>query len=602
MSPPRTFSPPSQKYSGYVTNGNTSTTSRIITRTTTTMASPLFILPHLAPYLSVAGRWPQYIPFETPAKRMGLRKSGAPCGTPPVEALQKSSLHHSAHATACGHSRHIFLGLGHDDVRGHDEASDGSGVLQCGARDHRRVGYTGRDEVLVLANEGVEADVAALGTHLVDHDEAVGPRVAGDLADRLLEGTVDDPGARPLVTVEGVEQIGHRLLGVQECHATTGDDALLQGRAGRRERVLDAVLLLLELRLGCGAHLDDGHAAGELGEPLLELLAVEVRVGGLDLGADLVDAAGDPLGLAGTVDDGGLVLGDNHLAGTPELVELGVLQLEAELLGYNLAARKDSDVLEHPLAPVTEAGSLDRGRVERATQLVNDQGRQSLALDVLGEDEQRLVGLHDLVQKRQHVLDVADLLVGDQDVGVVENGLHTLLVRHEVRTQIALVELHPLGELQVHPEGLRLLDVDHAVLADLVDGVGDNVADLLRTGRDGTDARDLFLATDLGGLALYGLDRRFDGLVDAATQNDGVGPGSNVLEALADDDLGQNGRCSGPVAGYVIGLGRDLFDELGTLVLEDVLELDLPRDRHAIIRDRRRTELLVEHHVLALGT
>src|SRR5829696_190397 len=495
---------------------------------------------------------------------MGLRKSGAPCGTPPVEALQKSSLHHSAHATACGHSRHIFLGLGHDDVRGHDEASDGSGVLQCGARDHRRVGYTGRDEVLVLANEGVEADVAALGTHLVDHDGAVGPRVAGDLADRLLEGAVDDPGARPLVTVEGVEQIGHRLLGVQECHATTGDDALLQGRAGRRERVLDAVLLLLELRLGRGAHLDDGHAAGELGEPLLELLAVEVRVGGLDLGADLVDAAGDPLGLAGTVDDGGLVLGDNHLAGTPELVELGVLQLEAELLGYNLAARKDSDVL--------------------------------------GEDEQRLVGLHDLVQKRQHVLDVADLLVGDQDVGVVENGLHTLLVRHEVRAQIALVELHPLGELQVHPEGLRLLDVDHAVLADLVDGVGDNAADLLRTGRDGTDARDLFLATDLGGLALYGLDRRFDGLVDAATQNDGVGPGSNVLEALADDDLGQNGRRSGPVAGYVIGLGRDLFDELGTLVLEDVLELDLPRDRHAIIRDRRRTELLVEHHVLALGT
>ena len=55
MSPPRTFSPPSQKSSTYVTNGNTSTTRRIIARTTTTMASPLFILPHIAPYLSVAG-------------------------------------------------------------------------------------------------------------------------------------------------------------------------------------------------------------------------------------------------------------------------------------------------------------------------------------------------------------------------------------------------------------------------------------------------------------------------------------------------------------------------------------------------------------------
>src|SRR5215212_6278396 len=358
-------------------------------------------------------------------------------------------------------------------MRGHDEAAYGGGVLQGGARDHRRVGYTGRDEVLVLARQGVEANVAALCADLVDHDGAIGPRVLGDLAYRLLERPVDDPGAGALVIVEGAEQIGDGLLGVQEHDATAGNDTLFQGSPGRRERVLNAVLLLLELRLGRGADLDDSHATGELGEPLLELLAVEVRVGGLDLGADLVDAARNPLGLAGTVDDGGVVLGDDDLAGTPELVELGVLQLEAELLGYNLATRKDSDVLEHPLAPVTEAGSLDRGRVECATQLVDDQGRKSLALDVLGEDEQRLVGLHDLVQKRQRVLDVADLLVGDQDVGVVENGLHTLLVRHEVRTQIALVELHPLGELQVHPEGLRLLDVDHAVLADLVDGVGD---------------------------------------------------------------------------------------------------------------------------------
>ena len=56
------------------------------------------------------------------------------------------------------------------------------------------------------------------------------------------------------------------------------------------------------------------------------------------------------------------------------------------------------------------------------------------------------------------------------------------------------------------------------------------------------------------------------------------------------------------VTSHVVGLGRDLLDELGPLVLEDVLELDLPRDRHTIIGDRRRTELLVEHHVLALGT
>jgi len=41
--------------------------------------------------------------------------------------------------------------------------------------------------------------------------------------------------------------------------------------------VLDAVLLLLELHLGGCTDLDDGHAAGQLREALLELLAVVVR-------------------------------------------------------------------------------------------------------------------------------------------------------------------------------------------------------------------------------------------------------------------------------------------------------------------------------------
>jgi len=37
------------------------------------------------------------------------------------------------------------------------------------------------------------------------------------------------------------------------------------------------------------------------------------------------------------------------------------------------------------------------------------------------------------------------------------------------------------------------------------------------------------------------------------------------------------------------------------LVLEGVLDLDLARNGHAVVRDRGSTELLVEHHVAALG-
>ena len=64
-----------------------------------------------------------------------------------------------------------------------------------------------------------------------------------------------------------------------------------------------------------------GDAAGQLGEALLELLAVVVGVGVVDLGLDLVDAALDVVLGAGALDDRGLVLGDDDLAGPAEQVE-----------------------------------------------------------------------------------------------------------------------------------------------------------------------------------------------------------------------------------------------------------------------------------------
>src|SRR5207245_9438341 len=99
---------------------------------------------------------------------------------------------------------------------------------------------------------------------------------------------------------------------------------------------------------------------GERARAALRLRTVEVRGGVLDLGLDLVDAALDPVGVAVAVHDRGGVLGDDHAAGAAELRELGVLELEAHLLGYHLAAGEDRDVLEHPLATVTEARSLHR--------------------------------------------------------------------------------------------------------------------------------------------------------------------------------------------------------------------------------------------------
>ena len=194
----------------------------------------------------------------------------------------------------------------------------------------------------------------------------------------------------PVASSPSRSSLSRRRLRVQQGDAAAGDDALLDRSLGRLDGVLDAVLLLLELDLGGRADLDDRHAAGELRQPLLELLAVVVGVGLLDLGLDLVDPALDLLLVAAALDDRGLVLGDDDLARRAEQVEARVLELEADLLGDDLAAGEDGDVLQHGLAAVAEPGGLHRDGLERAADLVDDQRGQGLALDVLGDDDQRL--------------------------------------------------------------------------------------------------------------------------------------------------------------------------------------------------------------------
>ena len=244
--------------------------------------------------------------------------------------------------------------------------------------------------------------------HLLRHDAALEAGVDRDLLERGLGRDAHDVGTGGLVAHE-VQLLERGGGGLDQGHAATGDDALLDGRLRVANGVLDAVLALLELDLGGRADLDDRNAAGQLGQALLQLLAVVVGVRLLDLGADLVDPTGDLVGVARTLDDGGLVLGDDDLAGLAEQLDAGRLELEADLLGDDLATGQDRDVLQHGLAAVTEARGLDGDGLEGATDLVDDQRRQGLAVDVLGDDQQRLAGLHDLLQQRQQVLDRGDL-------------------------------------------------------------------------------------------------------------------------------------------------------------------------------------------------
>src|SRR4029078_374691 len=184
-----------------------------------------------------------------------------------------------------------------------------------------------------------------------------------------------------------------------------GNDTLYDGRTGRVEGVIDAVLLLLHLDLGRAANADNRDAARELGKALLELLLVIVRGGLFDLLLDLADAGLDLFLLAGAVDDGGVLLGDRHLLGPAEAGERHALQLDAEIFRDHLAAGEDGDVLQHGLAAIAEARRLDGRDLEAAAQLVDDERGESFAFDVLSHDQQRTDGLHHGFENREHRLE-----------------------------------------------------------------------------------------------------------------------------------------------------------------------------------------------------
>lgn len=129
--------------------------------------------------------------------------------------------------------------------------------------------------------------------------------------------------------------------------------------------------------------------------------------------------------------------------------------------------------------PVAESGSLDRADIEDAAHLVDDQCRESFAFHILSDDEERLARLCDSLEDREHVVEVADLLLVDQDIGVFQSDFHGFHVGHEIRREVALVELHAFDDVESGLDGLGFLNRDCAVLADLFHCVRNDLADLM---------------------------------------------------------------------------------------------------------------------------
>ena len=255
----------------------------------------------------------------------------------------------------------------------------------------------GLDHILVVFGEGVEAEVGLLarGDLLGDNGSLVAS-VVGDLPHGLLEGASDDVRSRRLIALqlESVEGTDAAHVG----DAAARYDTFLDRGASRLKGVLDAGLLFFHLRFGGGADIDDGDAAGQFGEPLLQFFTVVIGGCLVDLGANLLNPAFDVSLLARAFDNGRVVFVDGNAFGLAEVVEGRVLDLQPSIFGDDPSTGQHGEVFEHRLAAVTKAGRLHGGDFQGAAQLVDDEGGKGFALDVLGDDEQRFAELGDLLE------------------------------------------------------------------------------------------------------------------------------------------------------------------------------------------------------------
>ncbi len=521
-------------------------------------------------------------------------------------ALQRSererSSVHPAHAAAAARRRAGFLLLLGDvaDERfgRQQQRSDRGGVLERRAHHLGRIDDAGLHQVLVLLGLSIEAGLVVELLDPLHDDRTFVARVGSDPPHRLFDRARDDVEADLLVAFE-LQAVEH-LARAHQRNTAAGHDALFDGRLGRVHRVFDPRLLLLHLGLGGCTDLDDGHAADELREPLLQLLTVVVGGRVLDLRADLLHAPLDGVRAAAALDDRRVVLVDRDLLGLAEVFELDVLELEAEVFRDGLAAGEDGDVLQHGLAAITEPGRLHGRSLQRAAQLVHDERCERLALDVFRDDQQRAAAAGHLLEHREQILHRADLLLVNQDDRILQNDFHPLGVGHEVGRQVAAIELHALDDVERGLERLGFFNRDDAILADLLHRLGDDRADrLVVVRRDRPDLRD-HVALHRLALLLQGLDDRLNGLLDAALQLHRIGAGDDVLGAFAVDRLREHGCRRRAVACDVRRLARHFAHHLCAHVLERILQLDLFRHGHAVLGDRGRAELLVEDDVAAL--
>ena len=220
-------------------------------------------------------------------------------------------------------------------------------------------------------------------------------------------------------------------------------------------------------------------------------------------------------------------------------MKVGVFKLDTRFVGNKRAAGERRDIAKHFLATIAKAGRLDRYAVERTAKLVYNEGGKRLGLDIVGNNKKFKSGRYDFFEQGKDFLNIGNLVIGDKNDGVVQNGFHLFGIGAHVRGSVAAIELHALGKRKVRRHGLGFLDGNNSVAAYLFHSLADKRADRFVGCGYGRDLLDSGFSVN--GLA-YGfkmLDCGSRCFFDAFAHDHRVCARRNVFEPLANDSLSE---------------------------------------------------------------
>jgi len=130
------------------------------------------------------------------------------------------------------------------------------------------------------------------------------------------------------------------------------------------------------------------------------------------------------------------------------------------------------------LAVVTEAGGLDTSDLESTSEFVHDESGKGLTLNILGNEQQRLLTLHAVLQEGEERLDRGHFFVDEKYGSIFKCCLLVLGISHKVGRNVSAIPSETFNVLDFSLETLALRDVDGASGAQLLKDSSDKTTNV----------------------------------------------------------------------------------------------------------------------------